>query len=132
MPIDGIHETRVSLSRGILVVTSLKFLFIGNDRALDFVNTSFRGGDVLSDFAAYVDWLQAASVLTAAEARSAANFAGTAEARSAFRALTELRTAIRRSVEAISTERLPSKSGFVKHPVRGAWFARGAPRRTGE
>ena len=88
----------------------LEFLFIANDRALDFVNTSFTGGDVLTDFAAYVAWLHAASVLSAAEARSAAKFAGTAEARSAFRALTELRTAVRHSVEAINADRLPSRA----------------------
>lgn len=86
----------------------MSFLFIANDRALDFVNTSFTGGDVLTDFAAYVDWLHAASMLTAAEARSAAKFAGTAEARPAFRALTALRAATRRVVEAVSTGRLAS------------------------
>ncbi len=88
----------------------MKFLFIANDRALDFVNTSFAGGDLLSDFAAYIEWLHAAALLTTGEARDAAKLAGTAEARSAFRALTELRAAIRRAVGAVSKERLPAKA----------------------
>jgi predicted RNA-binding Zn ribbon-like protein len=80
------------------------FYFIGNLPCLDFVNTEIiaRGArvDLLTGFADLVLWLQAASLLTAAEARTTERrWGNTAEGKTAFKEAVSLRSALRRMAE---------------------------------
>jgi predicted RNA-binding Zn ribbon-like protein len=85
-----------------------RFLFIANDRALDFVNTSFAGGDALPNFAAFVCWLTAAGALTPDEARAALGHA--AEGERIMARVLALRSAMRRIVEAfVGAQPAPEK-----------------------
>ncbi len=85
-----------------------RFWFIANDRALDFVNTAFAGGDALPDFAAFVDWLEAAGLLTADEARATLTRAAQANPERLISSLHLLRSAMRRTVEAYVSGRGPA------------------------
>ena len=80
------------------------FYFIGNLPCLDFVNTEIiaRGArvDLLNDFADLVRWLQAASLLTAVEARTTEKRWGSAsEGKTAFKEAVSLRNALRLTAE---------------------------------
>src|SRR5262249_55936312 len=76
------------------------FYFVGNLLCLDFVNTEIgaRGEpvDLLSGFADLVQWLQAAAVLTATDARSIEKRWGdVSEGNAAFKEAVLLRGALR-------------------------------------
>lgn len=79
------------------------FYFIGNLPCLDFVNTEIiaRGArvDLLTDFADLVRWLQAASLLTAEEARAAEKRWGSSEGRAVLKEALRLRGALRMTAE---------------------------------
>lgn len=90
-----------------------RFWFIANDRALDFVNTAFAGGDTLPDFAAFVDWLEAAGILTADDARAARSHAARVDEQRAIANVHALRSAMRRAVEAYAGGRAPAPENVV-------------------
>src|SRR5262245_40975150 len=83
------------------------FYFVGNLTCLDFVNTEIiaRGErvDLLSGFADLVRWLQAATLLTAAEARTTEKrWDNTAEGKAAFNEAVSLRGALRAMAERLA------------------------------
>ncbi|HJT01278.1 MAG TPA: ABATE domain-containing protein [Terriglobales bacterium] len=79
------------------------FLFLGNQLALDFVNTrpvqDGRAMELLPDFQAVLRWFQAADVVTAQQARSLQQQCGNSpEARQAVEALRALREKLRKEI----------------------------------
>ncbi len=83
------------------------FFFVGNLPCLDFVNTEIvaRGEriDLLTSFADLVSWLQAANLLTAAEARTNEKRWGDAsEGKAAFNEAVLLRNALRTMAERLA------------------------------
>lgn len=77
-----------------------KFLFLGNDLALDFVNTRpLIGADkveLLTGFAALLRWFKAAELLTAREVKELdSNWAASVRARHTVLAMRELREKLR-------------------------------------
>src|SRR5262245_32383913 len=83
------------------------FYFIGNLPCLDFVNTEIvaRGEpvDLLAGFADLVRWLQAANLLTAAEARATEKrWVETPEGKKAFVDAVELRASLRTMAERVA------------------------------
>ncbi len=90
------------------------FLFVGNQLALDFVNTRpIQNGEpveLLPDFGALLRWFEAASLLGATEAGSLqGQWGGTARARETTEAMRQLRENLRREVLAIE------RGGSVRH-----------------
>jgi predicted RNA-binding Zn ribbon-like protein len=82
-----------------------RFLFVGNLPCLDFVNTEVMSGggrkDLLDDYAAVVEWLGEAGLVSAGEARAAAErWAGTDGGRRALDEARRLRSALRAAAEA--------------------------------
>jgi predicted RNA-binding Zn ribbon-like protein len=76
------------------------FYFVGNLPCLDFVNTEIiaRGArvDLLNGFADLVRWLQAATLLTAGDARAAGKrWGNVSEGKAAFKEAVSLRNALR-------------------------------------
>jgi predicted RNA-binding Zn ribbon-like protein len=89
-----------------------RFFFIAHDRALDFVNTDFAGGDTVPDAAAFVDWLVTAGMLTLDEGRAARELvAGGEHIMPRVRAL---RSAMRRIVEAFVAGRAPADADIAR------------------
>ena len=99
-----------------------EFLFIANDRALDFVNTSFASGDTIPDFASFVAWLVAADVLTGDEERTALKHAKKAERERLALRIHALRSTMRRAVEAWVGDRAlaPSDLAAINAPLKHA------------
>jgi predicted RNA-binding Zn ribbon-like protein len=85
-----------------------RYLFIANDRALDFVNTAFAGGDTVPDVAAFVGWLEAGGMLTADEARAALVRAVGPEQERTIARVHAFRSAMRRMVGACVAGRAPA------------------------
>jgi len=79
------------------------FLFVGNQLALDFLNTCpVQNGEpteLLADFAALLRWFQAAEVLSPAQvSRLSQQWGGSAQARRAVEAMRRLREKLRKEV----------------------------------
>ena len=77
-----------------------EFIFLGNDLALDFVNTRPLVGsdqvELLTDFAALLRWFKAAELLTAREVKELdSNWAASARARHTVHGMRELREKLR-------------------------------------
>lgn len=84
-----------------------RYLFVANDRALDFVNTAFAGGDTVPDVIAFVGWLEAVGMLTADEAHAALARATEPERERTIARVHAFRSALRRMVEAYVAGRAP-------------------------
>jgi len=91
-----------------------RFWFIANDRALDFVNTAFAGGDTLPDCVAFVDWPEAASMLTADDAYAALARPPGADDERAIVHIHALRSAVRHTVEAYVSGREPTPENVAQ------------------
>lgn len=86
------------------------FVFVGNHRALDFVNTEIAEGgaprDLLGDFADLVSWLEHAGALDRASARTAlARWDGKRAGEMVLEDARELRTALHRLADAAAEGR---------------------------
>jgi predicted RNA-binding Zn ribbon-like protein len=86
------------------------FVFIGNHRVLDFVNTEVAADgalrDLLGGFGDLVRWLEAAGAIDRASARTAlAKWQGKRSGEAAFRAARTFRAALRRLADAASEGR---------------------------
>src|SRR5215831_9893656 len=95
------------------------FYFVGNLPCLDFVNTEIvaRGEpvDLLTGFADFVRWLQAATLLTPAEARVVEKRWGdTSEGRSAFAEAVLLRGALRRTAERLAAGKSADRTSIER------------------
>jgi len=108
------------------------FVFIGNHRALDFVNTEVatEGAlrDLLGEFADLVAWLERAGGLDHASARSAlARWRGKQAGEGVLAKARELRTALRRLADAVTEGRAPPRASVDRVNAllaRGAWVTR--------
>jgi len=94
-----------------------EFLFLGNDLALDFVNTCpLIGADrveLLTDFQALLRWFKAVRLLTAGEGKELdSNWAASLRARHALQAMRELREKLRSQLLTWEDGR-PISSGFA-------------------
>jgi predicted RNA-binding Zn ribbon-like protein len=92
------------------------FLFVGNQLALDFLNTRPVQDGVLSellpDFSALLRWFQAAALLSSPEAASLQRrWGGSSRARRTTKAMRQLRERLRKDI--LAWER----SGLVQHPM---------------
>jgi predicted RNA-binding Zn ribbon-like protein len=106
------------------------FLFLGNQLALDFVNTrpvpDRRAMELLPDFRAVLRWFHAADVLTAQQTRSLQQQCGNSpEARQAVEDLWTLREELRREILAWEAGGKPHQATLEKlnhlmaeHPMR--------------
>ncbi|HKW57560.1 MAG TPA: ABATE domain-containing protein [Candidatus Acidoferrum sp.] len=113
------------------------FLFVGNELALDFVNTRpVRDGqpeELLPDLRALLRWFQAAAVLRPGEAaRLTRQWSGTARAGRVFQAARKLRETLRRDVlawEKTGAIRRSTVEGLnallARHPMRERLRKRG-------
>jgi predicted RNA-binding Zn ribbon-like protein len=100
-----------------VTTTGPSFYFVGNLPCLDFVNTEIiaRGErvDLLSGFADLVRWLQAASLLTAAEARTAEKrWEDSSEGNAAFKDAVSLRRSLRVMAERLAAGKLPDRGSI--------------------
>jgi len=92
------------------------FLFVGNQLALDFLNTRpVQNGvtsELLPDFTALLRWFQAAGLLNSREARNLQRrWRGSASAQRTTKAMRQLRERLRK--ETVAWEH----SGLVQHPM---------------
>lgn len=78
------------------------FLFVGNELALDFLNTkpvqNGRETELLPDFEALLRWFQAAGLLTARQAKIARRWSTSSRARRTLETLRELRERLRKEI----------------------------------
>src|SRR5256712_11215388 len=93
------------------------FLFVGNQLALDFLNTrpvqNGKPSELLPDFNALLRWFQAADLLSSREVGSLqCQWAGSASARSTTEAIRQLREKLRKEI--LAWER----SGSVKRSTQ--------------
>lgn len=94
------------------------FLFVANDRCLDFVNTQCRPGadvlDLLSGFSDLIAWLRAAGLIDQADARHAlGKWSASPQAARALHEARKFRATLRRMAEAFACGRSISP-GAVK------------------
>ena len=90
------------------------FYFVGNLPCLDFVNTEIvsRGEpvDLLTGFADFVRWLQAATLVTPAQARMVEKRWGdTSEGRATFSEAVSLRAALRKTAERLAAGKVADR-----------------------
>ena len=95
------------------------FYFVGNLPCLDFVNTEIvsRGEpvDLLTGFADFVRWLQAATLLTPAQARMVEKrWRDTSEGRAAFSEALSLRGALRKTAERLAAGKAPDRTAVER------------------
>src|SRR5215467_11993820 len=91
------------------------FYFVGNLPCLDFVNTEIiaRGErvDLLAGFGDIVRWLQAATLITTAEARAIQKrWGNSSEGKAAFTEALSLRAALRATAERIAARKPADRS----------------------
>jgi predicted RNA-binding Zn ribbon-like protein len=84
-----------------------RFLFVGNAAWLDFVNTEIMSGgegvDLLDDFGDLVEWLSAARLVSAAEAKAARErWAAMAEGRRVLESARRFRSVLRSTAERLA------------------------------
>lgn len=96
-----------------------RFIFIGNNRCLDFVNTELiRGGqltDLLKDFDDLVRWSREAEVLSAPQARRILDtWGGTREGKRTLEAAREFRAALKKMVERIVAGKQAAQAAVAK------------------
>ncbi len=99
-------------------MTPQDFLFIGENLALDFVNTQrMRDGqvvDLIEDYAALVGWLVQARVLGAAQAKAALKkWGGNAEGKRVYEQARTLRSALRAMAEHLAAGKPVPQSSLV-------------------
>jgi predicted RNA-binding Zn ribbon-like protein len=92
-----------------------KFIFVGNHRCLDFINTQIiekgRPVDLLGDFSDLVEWLAKAQIVNSIEAKEALKYwDGQSEGRYTFEKAIAFRAVLREMVERIVKGRLVQQS----------------------
>lgn len=112
-----------------------KFLFVGNQTCLDFINTEMiQNGsrvDLLGDFAALMSWMLQARILEAADAKEAVRkWGGRPEGLRTFERARALRATLREMVEQIAAGRTVPPSavdainGLLRHQLGYAQLTR--------
>jgi len=99
----------------------VRFLFLANDRALDFVNTEIKGergrADLLQSYSDLLQWLEDADVLPRRQIAYLRRWEQTASGANVLTQARQLRSELRRAAEAVSRGR--PMHGSVLNTVNG-------------